>query len=136
MTASYRRRAEKSSTAPDTRVGKRRHARRLIVPVMRMVRDRFGAKASLELALRTEADQRSAERWLAKNPGGISADNFAELICSDIGDLVLTALMGPDSKQWPAWYGGFRRQMKLSTLRQSVAAQQRLLEDLERDAGR
>lgn len=99
---------------------------------MRRVRSKFGVKAALELALRADADQRSGERWLAGK--SMNAENFAALLRSDIGIDVLDATMGDNVQAWPAWYVALRRQHKLSTLRRAMAAQQRELEALEREA--
>ena len=118
----------------DTVVGKYRHMCRRVATVMRLMRGSFGTKAALELALRTDADQRSAECWLAGK--GMSAENFAALICSDIGDQVLDAMMGADAKTWPEWYAGFRRQVQISSLRRGLTEQQRALAALEQEAGR
>jgi len=117
--------------ASDTPVGKQRQPRRSIAAVMRMARNRFGAKAALELALRAEADQRSAERWLAGKD--CSVENFCALLRSDLGPDALAAVMGDDHTQWPAWYGALRRQISLSTLRAGLKAQQRAIEALERE---
>lgn len=98
---------------------------------MQFLRGRFGSKASLEIALRTEVDQRSAERWLAGK--SMTAENFAALIRSDIGDQALAAIMGEDKKAWPAWFAGFRRQVSISSLRRGLIEQQQALEKIERE---
>lgn len=98
---------------------------------MRLARARFGAKAALQLALRADADQRSAERWLAGKD--CTAENFCALLRSDLGPDALAAIMGDDSKAWPAWYGAMRRQIGLSALRAGLRAQQRAIETLERE---
>jgi hypothetical protein len=113
----------------DAPVGKKRHSCRSIPAVMRMARSKFGAKASLELALRADADQRSAERWLAGK--GLTAENFCSLLKSDLGPDALASVMGDDKAAWPAWYLGMRRQIALSSLRAGLVAQQRAIERLE-----
>lgn len=99
---------------------------------MQMAQGKFGSGVALELALRTDGHQRSAERWLAGK--SMTADNLAALLCSDIGPDVIASLMGDDPKAWPAWYAGYRRQVSLSKLRRTLSDQQRALEALEREA--
>jgi hypothetical protein len=100
---------------------------------MQKARAHFGAKAALEVALRADADQRSAERWLSQSarPKAPTSENLANLLRSDFGRHALEAIMGPDAKAWPAWYRGFRRQLQISEVRQSLMSQQRTLAALE-----
>jgi hypothetical protein len=112
----------------DTSVGASRQDCRSIFSVMLMLHGHFGAKAALQIALRAEADQRSAERWLAGK--SMTAENFAALLRSDVGDQVLSAVMG-DPAQWPAWYVAHQRQAKLSTMRRLLTEQRHQLENLE-----
>ncbi len=122
----------------DSPVGSSRQECRRIYAVMLVLRGLFGAKAALQIALRADADQRSAERWLAEPGkaahGDPSAENFAALLCSDIGDQALAAAMGPDPAGWPCWYARFDRQLKLGALRKTLTLQQRALEALERES--
>ena len=131
MPTSSLRAIAKSSTGAAKVVAKSRQGCRSIFAVMQLARARFGKKAPLELALRTDSDPRSGERWLAGK--SMLAENLAGLIRSDIGDDVLEAIMGPDAKTWPEWYRAHRRQSKLSSLRQGLEAQKRALEALERE---
>lgn len=97
---------------------------------MQRLRGCFGAKAALQIALRADADQRSAERWLAGHAEP-NAENFCALLRSEAGGEVLAALMGEDREQWPAWYRALERQVKLAAMRRTLSAQRRALEAFE-----
>jgi hypothetical protein len=134
-------RARSTRRPPRTRTGniagKNRRDRRLVRAVMRAVQDHFAGKRTklhLELALRTEAHPRNAEKWLAG--GSPAAKNLIELLRSDIGDVVLAGALGSDPKNWPAWYVAMKRQLELSHLRRALETQRKAIETLEREAVR
>lgn len=96
---------------------------------MQAAREKFGTKVALQLALRTDADQRSAERWLADKD--CRAENLCALMRSDFGGDALAAIMGPDPKAWPDWYAQLRRQSSLSAARRQIVEAKRAIEKLE-----
>jgi hypothetical protein len=116
----------------DKVVAKSRQGRRSISAVMQKLRDRFGPKAPLEIALRADVEPRSSERWLSGK--SMMAENFIDLVRSDVGDAVIDAAMGDDPLQWPEWYVLFKRQVRLSKLRRDLADQQREIAALEAGA--
>lgn len=122
----------RSNSEIDKVVGRLRQGRRSIVAVMQKLRARFGTKAALEIAVRADVEPRSSERWLAGK--SMMAENFIDLVRSDIGDEVIEAAMGEDPRQWPEWYALFRRQVRLGKLRRDLAEQQKELAALEQGA--
>jgi hypothetical protein len=118
-------------SSADTPVGKSRQDRRSIYLAMLALQSAFGPKAALQIALRADADERSAERWLSDKGGDPSAENFAALLRSDAGGVVLAAVMGADETAWPEWYRATRRQLQLAALRRGLSEQKRQLAALE-----
>lgn len=134
MAKKLRRHPGDLSPKTDASVGKSRRERRLVFSVMRRLRSYFGKRAALQLALRGgNVRERTGERWLAGK--GIDGENFAQLLRSDVGELVLETVMGADRKAWPAWYARLNKQIKISSLRRGLAEQQRAIEALERGEG-
>ena len=97
---------------------------------MRAVRGALPRKTALELALRSGASPRSAETWLA-GKGAPNAEALAALLRSDLGLIVLEAIMAGAA---PPWWGALRRQIAISRLRRAQVEHQRALEALEREA--
>lgn len=88
-------------------------------------------KTAAELAARTSAELRTAERWLA-DERGISTDLVAALLRSEEGYAFLEAIMG-DAR--PKWWRKYVRVIRLADLRRAQEEQRKEIEALERQAG-
>lgn len=96
---------------------------------MQILRSKFPQKTALQLQLRTDANQRTAERWLS-GESEISATALVDLLRSDIGRDVLGALMKGSQEKW---WRSFERHLDISDLLRAQAEQQRRLEQLQRE---
>lgn len=104
--------AKMSNPATDKVVGQNRQGCRSISSIILILREIFPAKADLEIALRANVTQRTAERWLA-GADTLNAEILVALLRSDIGGDLLAALM---SDAAAPWWTGFRRHLEVARL--------------------
>lgn len=88
------------------------------------------SKTAHKIAAITGSDPRTVERWLAFRAEP-RASELVEMLQSEDGLVVLTALMG-DAR--PVWWKRFRRTCSLATARADLETQRRKLERLELEA--
>lgn len=105
MSRSYGRSAEMS-------FGFDRSCLPVVEAVARVAARLWPVKTARQLAARAGTTHRAAEYWLGQRTG-MSADALAELLRSDAGLDMLSAIMG-DAR--PAWWPGFRQDAKASAI--------------------
>jgi len=127
MNRKVKRRSKPASSRPDTSVGKSRHARRSISPILLKFADVFPAQTVAELVVRTGASVRHCERVLAGRCG-LGEAFMQALLRSDFGETAYLTLM--DGCRQP-FFLRLRRQFELAELRQTVARATRGLAALE-----
>jgi hypothetical protein len=120
---------EKAKTGTATHCGQGRNAFRFTDSVVAAAQRLWPRKTAAELALRSGANVRTCEYWLASRTE-MSADALTALLRSDAGLEVLEAVIG-DAK--PVWWKHFRKTIEMSRLRKSQDEARRRLEALELD---
>lgn len=96
----------------DICVGKSRHMCRSISSIVLLLREIFPAKPDLEIALRANVTQRTAERWLAGD-NTLTAESLVALLRSDVGGDLLKALM---ADAVAPWWRDFSRHLEVARL--------------------
>ena len=129
---------EIAKSDPDKLVGKGRQTCRSIAAVMKALEKKFLHKAAYEIAglvgAGTASDVRNAERWLVGTE--LRARELAKLIQSDVGDIVLNALMSQvEPKKRPAWWKRHARVSEIVATRALLDESKARVEKLERDFG-
>ncbi len=81
-----------------------------------LARRLWPSKAAMHLAARAGVSHRTAELWFARQTN-ISGEALAELLRSDIGFDVLSALInGGGDEAKPSWWPAFERSVQLAEL--------------------
>lgn len=125
----YGRARKRTNRRDEAGFGQSRSALRPIHPVMRAARSLWPLKAAHELRARTGRSLRTCEFWLAGRyrPDG---EAIVALLRSDVGDVVLAALMEGAASPWWRMHC---RQTQLAEVRLNHGRTRRLLERLERE---
>lgn len=76
------------------------------------------SKTAAELAARTGASPRACEHWLAGRCN-LSGDALANLLRSDAGLEILSALLG---EARPHWWASFKRKVRIERLSEQIEA--------------
>lgn len=97
--------------------------------VTSVARRLWPVKTARHLSSRAGVTHRAGEHWLAQNTG-MSADALAELLRSDAGLDVLTAMMG-DAR--PSWWPAFITAARLDDLDRRNEATRKELETLRNE---
>jgi hypothetical protein len=127
MASTVKRRAKRANRKTDTSVGKSRHIRRSISPILLKFAKDFPRQTPVELAIRTGASPRHCERVLGGH-GALGEKFLIALLRSDFGKVAYFEIMAGCAQPW---FVRLQRQFDLSEARQAVTRTLRSLEALE-----
>lgn len=116
-------------TRDRTQVRTKRTQVRSISPIVLKFQTLFKTKTALELALRTGLSVSGCEKVLA-GKRDLGAGFQQELLKSDVGGEILTAIMG-DAR--PAWWASLRRQVDISNAKRAASDALRRIDALEKE---
>lgn len=85
-------------------VGRKRQPCRFLDVVMRSLHELYPVKTAANIAARTGAHTRSAERWISRERD-MNAESFIALLCGQDGDKIIEALMTSlPARERPRWW--------------------------------